>query len=618
MTTYYPDSSIVECSEPNVSSQSASHRVSEQQSLTSSQVLQQGSWHSQSLNHILQHSPIGMTVVDLNGRFLSANPSFCDALGYVESDLIGRSFTEITYSGDIALLRALCAQLLKGDRHYFQIETRHWTHSESPLYVELTVSIVRDSQEQPTCFLLQVINLTEQKWMAAKLKHDDFFDRLTGLANRALFADRLKQVVRRLERKPGNQCAVLFLDIDRFRLINYSLGHTMGDQLLSALGGRLASCLRGGDTLARWGGDEYAILLEAIDSSVDALKVCERIHTSLKLPFRIEGHKLFASISIGVVCSRVGYKNAQDLLAKADTALYQAKSQGGACHIVFEPTLHQRTVSLWQMATHAQFAVERDELIVHYQPVVNLATGRVIGVEALVRWQNPQHGLISPGDFLPVMEETGAITRMGQWVLKVACNQICQWQKQLPDHAFLKLNVNISARQLRRNDLVQQVTSILSETGLSPETLQLEITETGMMYHADNALKILKALKALKVKLCLDDFGIGYSSLSRLQALPLDILKIDRSFVENIDKTKEAVSIIRTIIELGEQLGMEIVAEGVETHEQLERLRDLGCNNIQGFYFAKPMTADAAFRYIQTSQHLKAEVWSSGSSVTIL
>ncbi|MFK8186271.1 MAG: putative bifunctional diguanylate cyclase/phosphodiesterase [Phormidesmis sp.] len=605
MTLYSPDSTTVEVSEPKVSSRTA-HRFSAQRPLSSAQILHQASCHSQSLNHIFQHSPIGMTVVDLSGRFLSANPSFCEALGHVESELIGRSFTEVTWPGDIPLLKALGEQLLKEERHYFQIETRHWTQSEQPLYVEVTVTLVRDSQEQPTCFLLQVINLTEQKWMAAKLQHDAFFDSLTGLANRALFVNRLEHVVLRLDRKHGHQCAVLFLDIDRFKLINYSLGHTVGDQLLSALGGRLASCLRGGDTLARLGGDEYAILLEAIDSSEDALKVCERIHSSLQLPFRLEGSEVFSSVSIGVVCSRVGYATAQDLLVKADMALYQAKTQGGACHRAFEPKLHQRTVSLWQMATQAQFAVERDELSVHYQPIVNLSTGRVTGVEALVRWHHPQHGLISPGDFIPVMEETGAITRMGQWVLNVACAQICQWQHQLPDNAPLRINVNISARQLRRNDLVQQVTSILTETGLSPENLQLEITETGMMSNSLDALNMLNALKALKVRLCLDDFGIGYSSLSRLQSLPIDSLKIDRSFVRNIDKTQETVSIIRSIIELGERLGMEIVAEGVETREQLEILRDLGCDNIQGFYFAKPMTAAAAFRYIQTSHHLKA------------
>jgi diguanylate cyclase (GGDEF)-like protein/PAS domain S-box-containing protein len=539
-----------------------------------------------------------MTILDLGGGFLSANQSFCDAVGYAERELVALSFKDLTHPEDVPLLKSLGEQLLEGQRQHFQIETRHWSKDEKPLHVGLTVTMVRDNQQRPICFLLQVINLTEQKWMEAQLRHRAFYDELTGLANRALFVNRLEQAVIRLERNSSNQCAVLFLDLDRFKVINDSLGHTIGDQLLTALSGRLEGCIRRCDTLARLGGDEFSILLEEIDSLEDALAVCDRVHNSLKTPFKLGTYEVFATISIGVVCSSVGYEKSSDLLRNADTALYRAKAQGGACHTVFDQTMHQRAVALWQMATQAQFAVQREELKLRYQPVIDIIRHKVIAVEALIRWHHPQHGSISPGEFIPVMEETGVITMIGQWVLKEACQQVCEWQKQLTDSPIF-LNVNLSARQLTQNDLARQVKEILDETGFPAENLRLEITETAIMHNSAEALVVLNELKALNVGLCIDDFGIGYSSLSRLQQLPIDILKIDRAFVQNIGEQGENTEIIRTIIDLAESLDMGIVAEGVETQMQLDGLRELGCRNIQGFYFAKPMTPDMTLRFIR-------------------
>lgn len=561
---------------------------------------QQDSLNTKTLKQIFQLSPIGMTILDLGGAFLSANQSFCDAVGYAENELIALSFKDLTHPEDVPLLKSLGTELLNDERQHFQVETRHWSKDEKPLHVGLTVTMVRDSQQRPICFLIQVINLTEQKWMEEQLRHRAFYDGLTGLANRALFVNRLEQAVIRLERNASSQCAVLFLDLDRFKVINDSLGHAIGDQLLSALAGRLESCLRRCDTLARLGGDEFSILLEEIDSLDDALMVCDRIHTSLKTPFKLESYEVFANISIGVVCSSAGYEQSSDLLRNADTALYRAKAQGGACHTVFDQTMHQRAVALWQMATQAQFAIEREELRLQYQPVIDIQNNRVVGVEALLRWHHPQHGSISPGEFIPVMEETGVITMIGEWVLKEACTQICQWKAQLPNHP-IHINVNLSARQLAQKNLAQQVKTILTETGLSSQNLRLEITETAIMHNSVEAINVLKELRALGVGLCIDDFGIGYSSLSRLQQLPIDILKIDRSFVQNIGAKGENTEIVRTIIDLAESLNMGIIAEGVETKAQLEGLRELGCNHIQGFYFAKPMTPETAFQFIQKS-----------------
>ncbi|MEL7512944.1 MAG: diguanylate cyclase, partial [Cyanobacteria bacterium J06554_3] len=288
----------------------------------------QDSLNTKTLKQIFQLSPIGMTILDLGGGFLSANQSFCEAVGYEERELIMLTFTDLTHPEDVPLLRSLGEKLLSGEQQHFQVETRHWSKNEKPLHVGLTVTMVRDSQQRPICFLLQVVNLTEQKWMEAQLRHRDFYDGLTGLANRALFVNRVEQAIIRLERNASNQCAVLFLDLDRFKVINDSLGHNIGDQLLSALAGRLESCIRRCDTLARLGGDEFAILLEEIDGLEDALAVCDRVHNSLKTPFKLGSYEVFANISIGVVCSSVGYEKSSDLLRNADTALYRAKGQG--------------------------------------------------------------------------------------------------------------------------------------------------------------------------------------------------------------------------------------------------------------------------------------------------
>lgn len=558
----------------------------------------QDSLNTKTLKQIFQLSPIGMTVLDLGGRFLSANQSFCEAVGYAEYELIALSFKDLTHREDVPLLCSLGQQLLAGKQQHFQVETRHWTQNKSPLNVGLTVTMVRDAQQRPICFLLQVVNLTEQRWMEAELRHRDFYDGLTGLANRALFVNRVEQAILRLERHSSAQCAVLFLDLDRFKVINDSLGHAIGDQLLIALAERLESCIRRCDTLARLGGDEFSILLEDVKGVEDVIGVCDRIHVNLQASFKLGSYEVFANISIGVVCSSVGYEASSDLLRNADTALYRAKAQGGGCHTVFDQTMHQRAVALWQMATQAQFAIQREELKLHYQPVIDTTNGRVVGVEALIRWYHPEHGSISPGEFIPVMEETGVITLIGQWVLKKACQQVFAWQQQLPTGSRLKLNVNLSARQLAQSDLAIQVTEALNETGLAAEDLRLEITETAIMHNSEEGLAVLQALRALKVSLCIDDFGIGYSSLSRLQQLPIDILKIDRSFVQHIGPKGENTKIVRTIIDLANSLGMDIVAEGVETKAQLEGLRALGCKHVQGFYFAKPMTPQVALQFI--------------------
>ncbi|MEM9162043.1 MAG: EAL domain-containing protein [Cyanobacteria bacterium P01_F01_bin.4] len=560
--------------------------------------------NTKTLKQIFQLSPIGMTMLDLDGHFLSANQAFCNAIGCLEPDLLTRSFGEFTHPEDVSLLRALGDELLQNSRQHFQIETRHWNANQDPLQVSLTGTLVRDSHQRPLCFLIQVVDLTERKWMEAQLKHHAFYDLLTGLANRFLFINRLEQALVRLDRHRDEQCAILFLDLDRFKAINENLGHTIGDQLLVALAKRLESCIRRCDTLARLGGDEFAILLEDIAGLEDVTTVCDRIQAVLKTPFKLSNQEVFSSISVGVICTTNATnftKSASDLLRSVDTALSRAKAQGGACHTIFEETMHQRAAALWEIANQSQLAIERQELNLRYQPIIRLATGETVGFEALLRWNHPQHGSISPAEFIPVMEETGVITTIGHWVLQEACHQVCRWQAEFQDMP-LSININVSPKQFAHPQLVEQVETVLQETCLAPEQIRLEITENAVMQSLELAKEVLHRLKQLNVSICIDDFGVGYSSLSRLQQLPIDTLKIDRSFIQSINAAGENIEIPRSIIDLASNLGIDVVAEGVETATQLHQLQSLGCPKVQGFYFAKPLTPDAALRFARETQ----------------
>lgn len=555
------------------------------------------SLNTRTLQQVFQLSPIGMVILDLNGTCLSVNQAMCNALGCQELDLLARSFKDFTHEEDIPLLRSFGKQLLEGHRQHFQIETRHHTEAHDSLQMSLTVNMVRDHQQRPICFVVQVVNLTQHKWMEAQLNHHAFYDALTGLANRDLFANRVEQAVLRMDRHSDAQFAILFLDLDRFKVINESLGHAVGDQLLVSLAQRLQSCIRRCDTLARLGGDEFGILMEQVISLEDVMVICDRIHQVLIAPFALGETQAFTTISIGVVCSHSAKVQVSDLLRNADTALYQAKDQGGACHKVFEETMHQRALELWQITNQAQFAVQRQEIHLRYQPIINTQTQQVVGLEALIRWHHPQHGSISPAEFIPVMEETGMITHIGYWVLKEACNQIRFWQQSL--NIAVGISVNVSPRQFAHPDLVQQIKTVLDDTGLHPHQLRLEITENAVMQDVDNAVKTLTQLRNLDISICIDDFGVGYSSLSRLQQLPIDTLKIDRSFIQKITDEGDNIEIAKSIIDLARSLEMDVVAEGVETLSQFQQLQALQCPKVQGFYFAKPLLPDAALRFIQ-------------------
>jgi diguanylate cyclase (GGDEF)-like protein len=436
--------------------------------------------------------------------------------------------------------------------------------------------------------------VAERRQIEEQLRHNAFHDGLTDLANRALFTDHLQLALARAKRHEGYRFAVLFLDLDRFKVVNDSLGHVVGDKLLVGIARRLETAVRPGDTVSRLGGDEFTVLLDDLSDAGEAEAVAGRLLRELAMPYNLGGHEVFVSVSIGVAVSSADYHRPEELLRDADTAMYRAKQLGKARYEVFDQAMHARAVDRLEMERDLRRAVERQEFFLQYQPIVSLDTGAVRGFEALVRWQHPERGLILPAKFIPVAEETGMILPIGMWVLGEACRQIRRWQELYPADEPLTINVNLSGKQFTQPDLLEQIEAVLRQTGLDPRSLKLEITESVVMEDIQTATRTLERLRALGVELSIDDFGTGYSSLSYLQRFPVSTLKIDRSFVSRMTESEGTAEIVRTIMRLAQNLGMDVVAEGVETERQREQLKALECEFGQGYYFSKPMDGGVA------------------------
>jgi diguanylate cyclase (GGDEF)-like protein len=437
-------------------------------------------------------------------------------------------------------------------------------------------------------------------------RHAAFHDSLTGLPNRAMFTQLLKAEIESSNQRDGHMFAVLFLDLDRFKNINDSLGHTHGDLLLVAFAERLERTLRPIDTLARFGGDEFAILLSGMTDATDAVRVAKRISDELSEPFVLDKNSAFATASIGIALSSSGYDRADDILRDADIAMYRAKENGKARYEVFDHGMHARAVSRLQLESDLRLAIEQKEFCVYYQPIVCLQTGRLAGFEALVRWNHPRRGLVEPADFIPVAEETGLIVPIGEWVLNEACAQVRQWQIDSPSHRSLSLSVNLSARQVAQAHLLDRIKEALENSKLNPHCLKLEITESVVMENAEAAALMFKQLRSLGVQLSIDDFGTGYSSLSYLHRFPLNYLKIDRSFVMRLT-TDNDNAIVRTISTLARNLGMEVIAEGIETEEQHQQLKMLGCEYGQGYLFSRPVDSQSVVHLLAQDSKRDAE-----------
>jgi diguanylate cyclase (GGDEF)-like protein/PAS domain S-box-containing protein len=522
--------------------------------------------------------------------------------GAVES---GHAFNHCIYAEDLIELLHRIEDALESHQPY-SAEYRFLTKSgQQRWFLEQGYLYPTNSPSQRQVQAL-VTDISAQKQAQAQLLHDALYDPLTGLPNRSLFIDRLTHAVRRMQRVPDEQFAVLFLDLDRFKVINDSLGHRIGDLLLIQVGERLQSCIRPGDTVARLGGDEFTMLIAQVFSLEDATQVAERILKDMGVPFQIETHEIFTTTSIGVALSSTGYSFPEDLIRDADIALYQAKALGKACYSVFQAGMHIHAVARLQMENDLRRALERQEFCLFFQPIIAMESGRLTGFEAFVYWQHPTRGLLPPGEFLAIAEETGLMIPLGQWVVATACTQISQWHQQFPLARAVFMSVNLSSSEISHPELLSVLERVLAQSGLNPHCLKIEITEGLLLNNSETVVDQLQKIKSLGIHLCIDDFGTGYSALSYLDQFPIDLIKIDRSFVARVETT-ENLEIVRTILSLARSLDMKAIAEGVESTMQVARLRALGCEFGQGYTFARPMERHQAMLFLEAQFESEAD-----------
>jgi len=535
-------------------------------------------------------APIGITLSDRTGRMLACNLAFQQLVGYSEDELRGALVLAYTHPDDWAVAQVLYQELVAGQRDRYQIEKRYLCKGGRVIWGRLTVSLVRDAAGAPHFAIGMVEDITEQKWAKDQLEHQAWHDVLTNLPNRALFLTRLDQALAHAKRRPEYQFAVLFLDLDHFKTVNDSLGHLIGDQVLIEVGRRIRTVLRPQDTLARLGGDEFVILLEDLADVTDATYVAQRIHTTLIAPFQVHGQEVVISTSVGIVLNTPGYQRPEELLRDADTALYRAKAKGRSQWTMFDVATHSRVMRLLQIEAELRRAIEREEFVLHYQPIVALTDGMVIGVEALVRWQHPEHGLLFPAQFISIAEDTGLIVPLGAWVVRTACAQTHCWHAAgVPS---LTVAVNLSPRQLRASGVSSMLADSLAATGLSPQCLKLELTESSVIDQAEAVIGLLKDLHARGIQLALHNFGTGYLSLGYLQRLPITTIKLDRSFVRDSTTNSQDAAIATAIITLAHTLNVQVTAEGVETTDQVHFLRAQQVTAIQGYVCSQPLPAE--------------------------
>jgi diguanylate cyclase (GGDEF)-like protein/PAS domain S-box-containing protein len=543
-----------------------------------------------------------ITVLDSDARVVYQSPSIERVLGYRPDEVVGTSFARLLPSGEqsrlLHLLDTAGEYDAEGGTEVLECALRHRNGDALQFEIQHT-NLLHD--EHVRGIVLNSRDVSERKAFEEQLAHQAFHDPVTGLANRALFAERVRHAVSRA-RRDHIGLAVIFIDLDDFKTINDSLGHAAGDQVLLEVGKRLATSIRASDTAARFGGDEFAVLLEGVESAQEAADTAERILEALAVPLALEHKELVTRASLGIsMVEGEAATDAEEMIRNADAAMYIAKRDGKGGYRLFEPAMHEGVLARLELRADLQRAIVSNQFELHYQPVVRLGDGRASGVEALLRWRHPERGLVPPDQFIPFAEEIGLIVPIGRWVLREGCRQAVLMQRTLPSEEPLSMAVNLSVKQLQHSDIVADVRDALADSGLDPACLTLEITETVMMTDTELVVARLKELKELGVRLAMDDFGTGYSSLSYLSKFPVDILKMDRSFLRE-DASPETAGLATAVVSLGETLNLEVVAEGIELSEQWTTLRDLGCDKGQGFFFARPMDSDAVLDFLRSSQ----------------
>ncbi len=523
------------------------------------------------------------------------SPRWKAMLGYEEA-AVGRrpdDWLLRVHPDDLPRLQQALDEHVKGTLPYFECEHRMRTADGGWRWMLSRGLAVRDPSGRAYRMAGSQTDIARRKQAEEQVIHDALHDALTGLPNRTLFVDRLRLALARHRRRPRGALAVCCLNLDRFKVVNDGLGHAVSDEVLVVLARRLEACLRPGDTVARLGADDFAILLEEVADVGEALRMAERVHLELRAPFRVHGHELFATATLGIALAAPAHEQAEELLRDAATALHRGKRRGRARSEIFDESMHSVAASRLELETDLWRAVQRCELRLHYQPLVALDTERLTGFEALVRWQHPTRGLLAPEEFIPLAEEMGVSAPLGAWVIKEACRTAGQWQRSFPRATPLSVSVNLSARQFAQSDVLTLTADALAEAGLAGASLRVELTESVIMEEPEAAASKLSRLKELGISVDIDDFGTGYSSLSHLRRFPIDALKIDRSFVSRMDSDLDDHEIVRTIVTLAANLGVAAVAEGVETIEQKTQLQELRCRYGQGFLFSRPLASVA-------------------------
>ncbi len=558
-----------------------------------------------------QHAPIGMAMVGEAGSFVRVNPAFCRMLGYSNAELLELSFAELTHPDDLDRNVELHTQAYQGDVDTYVLDKRYRRKMGDWIWCRVHVTVVKDAEGAPLYSLGQIVDVTERRRFEERLAYEAKHDGLTDLPLRNLLIDHLELALAGARRR-STEVAVLFIDLDHFKRVNDSLGHTAGDELLVSVAERLKQSVREGDTAGRFGGDEFVIVCPDVAGASEALMVAERIRAALEKPFFVRGTEVFVGASVGVVVAD-GAADPGTLLKHADIAAYRAKDRGRNRAELFDENLRSSVATRLDTESAFRRGLDTGELVLHYQPVVSVRSGEIMGFEALARWNRQGHGLVQPADFLPIAEDTGLIVPMGLQVLHLACAQIAAWRGKFTDGSSPWVSVNLSAGQLGQTDLVDDVARILAESGASPSSLGIEITETLLMQDTPTTIDTLKRLRKLGVSLAIDDFGTGYSSLSYLRRLPVTVLKIDRSFILELGLDPQGATIVASVIDLAHALGMECVAEGVENEVHLATLARLGCDEMQGFLFSPGVPADAATALLGTRYVTPAQESHSGA-----
>lgn len=535
---------------------------------------------------MFENAEVGLVLRDLDGRFTQVNPKFCAILGRSQQELLALDLVAVTHLDDLATEVQAVAACLAGRQSSHTLEKRFLRPDGAPVWTLVTSSLIRDAQGRPTQFMSVVEDISRRKEDEEQIAWLAHHDPLTDLPNRALLGDRLERSLARAARK-ANRVALLVLDLDRFKMINDSLGHGVGDQLLQQVAGRLSGAVRETDTVSRQGGDEFLIVLGDISDPDDIVRVVQKVLDRMDQPFELAGQALSSTVSIGIAVYPDDGSDGETLIKNADSAMYCAKEEGRNTFRFYTEAMNQSALSRLRMENALRVALERGELSLAYQPQIEIVSRRLLGVEALLRWTSASLGPVSPAAFIPVAEDSGQIIAIGEWVLSQACEQVRRWREQgLGD---ICVAVNLSALQFLRSDIVSTVRDAIAASAIPPQLIELELTESLLMQNAEGVLRTMRELKALGVRLSIDDFGTGYSSLSYLKRFPVDRLKVDRSFVKDAADNPDDAAIVRTIIQLGRSLKLDVIAEGAETAAQIEFLAAQGCHSVQGFYFSRPL-----------------------------